>query len=82
MENGKSVIRVLFILNANTGGATQGIKEFINSVPTGKIKVYLILPAQPESELISWIYRNGIQYKVSPLVWWNLNTTWPWYFRL
>ncbi len=62
--------RVLFVLNAPGGGATQGIKEYLKF--QNDIDAYLVLPSKPNSMQEQWINQYSKGYFICKMPWWNL----------
>ncbi len=72
--------KVLFVLNASGGGATQGIREYLRFQNHRDIDAFLALPETPNLTQQEWMkaYAKGI--KVLQLSWWNLPNGLPWYY--
>lgn len=71
--------RVLFVLNAAGGGATQGIKEYLNF--QRDIDAYVALPSKPNAYQCEWLNEFTKGYIVCEMPWWNLANGLPWLFK-
>ncbi|OYU96743.1 MAG: hypothetical protein CFE21_00195 [Bacteroidetes bacterium B1(2017)] len=71
--------RVLFVLNAAGGGATQGIKEYLRY--QRDIDAYLVLPTKPNPIQEEWISEFTKGYIVCEMPWWNLPNGMPWIYK-
>ena len=78
----KRPLRILYVLNASGGGATQGILELLRSLPREDYQAFLVVPDQPterQREVFSRLAQGCFQV---PMVWWNLKVDLPWYWRV
>ena len=64
-------IRVLYILNAPNGGATQGILEYLQQVSRADILPYVLVPNQPTEARARLLDQVAIGWRVVPMAWWN-----------
>lgn len=71
--------RILFVLNAAGGGATQGIKEYLKFQKD--IDAYLVLPAKPNSAQKQWIKEFTQGYLICKMPWWNIPNGMPWFYK-
>lgn len=71
--------RVLFVLNAAGGGATQGIKEYLKF--QRDIDAFLVLPTKPNTAQEEWICAFTKGYIVCEMPWWNLPNGMPWIYK-
>lgn len=72
----------MVLVNSIAGGATQGIKEMIMTMPKKRVKFYLIFPEQPDTIQEEWLIKNVSGYKCLKLDWWNLNQHLPIHLRI
>lgn len=72
--------RVLFVLNASGGGATQGIKEYLKYQNFQDIDAFLVLPNEPNKGQKEWIEQFCKDYIVISMPWWNMPNGLPWYY--
>ena len=72
----------MIILNAPGGGATQGIKEFLQSRDENAIECQVVFPSHPNKEQQEWMKKHGVKMHVVPLFWWNSLRGLPLPFRL
>ncbi len=71
--------RVLFVLNACGGGATQGIKEYLK-FQQNDIEAYLALPSPPNEQQKEWIDKYAKKWVVVNMPWWNLPNNMPFFY--
>jgi glycosyltransferase involved in cell wall biosynthesis len=71
--------RVLFVLNACGGGATQGIKEYLK-FQQNDIEAYLALPTPPNEQQKEWMDRYAKKWVVVNMPWWNLPNNMPFFY--
>ena len=64
--------KVLFVLNANGGGASQGIYEYLEYQNKNDIEPYLVLPRHPSGERYAELKSFCEGILVTKLVWWNI----------
>lgn len=75
-------MRILYVLNASGGGATQGILELLRVLPRAEYEAFLVVPDHPtasQRQAFSTLAQACFQV---PMSWWNLKTDLPWYWRM
>lgn len=75
-------MRILYVLNASGGGATQGILELLRRLPRSEYEAFLVVPDQPtaaQRRVFDGLAQACFQL---PMTWWNLKTDLPWYWRM
>ena len=78
----EKAIHVLFILNSPGGGATQGIKEFVQSVNSEEVKFFIILASSPNEEQIDWYNSYVENWETVCMDWWNKKVHLGWFYCL
>ncbi|MGC1375512.1 MAG: glycosyltransferase family 4 protein [Anaerolineales bacterium] len=78
----KRPLRILYILNASGGGATQGILELLRSLPREAYQAFLVVPDQPTERQRAIFSGLAQEYFRVPMIWWNLKVDLPWYWRV
>lgn len=71
--------RVLFVLNASGGGATQGIKEYLKF--QRDVDAFLVLPSRPNAVQMQWISDYTKGFLICEMPWWNLPNGTPWFYK-
>jgi glycosyltransferase involved in cell wall biosynthesis len=71
--------RVLFVLNSPSGGATQGIKEYL--IYQKDIDAYIVLPSKPNLIQEQWINLHTKGYFICDMPWWNIPNGLPWVYQ-
>ncbi len=79
---GKHPLRILYILNACDGGATQGILELLRSLPRQDYEAFLVTPNKPTEQQHAVFSRLTLRYFHVPMAWWNLKVDLPWYWQI
>lgn len=64
--------KILFVLNAAGGGATQGIREYLRFQNHKDINAFIAIPEKPSAEQLDWIKKYAVDYLVADLPWWNI----------
>lgn len=77
-----SPLRVLYVLNASGGGATQGILELLRGLPGDQYEAYLAVPNEPEFRQQQLFSQLAAATYVVPMSWWNRKLTLPAWWRL
>ncbi|MBL7860704.1 MAG: glycosyltransferase family 4 protein [Cyclobacteriaceae bacterium] len=75
-------LHVLILLNSIGGGATQGIREMITTMPKDLVNFYLIFPEQPVADQSEWLHTNVSGWKSIKMDWWNKNLHLPVHLRV
>lgn len=70
-------MRVLYVLNASGGGATQGIVELLSALPREDYQAYLVIPDQPNERQQALFANLSKKYFRVPMTWWNRKTDLP-----
>lgn len=74
-------MKVLFVLNATGGGASQGIYEFLKSQQFEELKPYVLIPTEPDEKRRAFLNEYCTDWTVLHLNWWNKKHTLPWSLR-
>lgn len=75
-------LRILYVLNASGGGATQGILQLLRVLPRDEYEAFLVVPDHPtaaQRQVFAGLSRAFFEI---PMTWWNLKTDLPWYWRM
>ena len=75
MNNSK--IKILYILNSSSGGATQGIIELVKQIDKNKFEIYFVTPDYPNNYQKSLFDSITKDYKIIQMGWWNKDITKP-----
>lgn len=78
----KRPLRILYVLNASGGGATQGILALLRSLPCDEYEAFLVTPDQPDERQCRAFDDLTRAWFQIPMVWWNLKVDLPWYWRI
>ncbi len=63
--------RVLFVLNASGGGASQGIYELLDSVSKEQVEAYVVVPDSPNANQVERLDQLCRLWMRVPSIWWN-----------
>lgn len=74
-------VRILYVLNASGGGATQGILELLAKLPREKYLAYLVTPDRPNERQRLAFANLAEQHFQVPMTWWNRKTALPLVWR-
>lgn len=77
-----SPLHVLILLNSIGGGATQGIREMITTMPKVHLNFYLVFPEKPDEDQLQWLQTYVSGWKSIKMVWWNKNLHLPVHLRI
>ena len=72
-----SKIKILYILNSSSGGATQGIIELVKQIDKNKFEIYFVTPDYPNNHQQSIFDSITKDHKVIQMGWWNKDVTKP-----
>jgi len=75
-------LRILYVLNASGGGATQGILELLRALPRDEYEAFLVTPDQPDERqghIFDDLTRAWFHI---PMTWWNRKDELPWHWRM
>jgi glycosyltransferase involved in cell wall biosynthesis len=75
-------MRVLFLMNSASGGATQGIVDLLQGIPAEQYEAYLVLPHQPDENQAALFSELVQRTFVVPMTWWNRKTEGPLLWRV
>ena len=74
--------RVLYVLNAPNGGATQGILEFLKGNRDTDVIPHVVVPTQPTPARARLLDELTAEWRVVPMSWWNRKVQLPYLRRL
>lgn len=75
-------IKVLYVLNAPDGGATQGILELLEGLRGSNYQAFAIVPSAPNNQQRANFLRVTDDFAVVPIGWWNTKAHLPFPGRL
>lgn len=78
----KQPVRVLFVLNAPGGGATQGILELLKKLPRAQYEGYVIVPSEPDARQRALFEQLAVGWQVVPMSWWSQREHLPPWWRI
>lgn len=84
IANRKRPLRILYVLNASSGGATQGIIELLRGLPQHEYEAFLVIPdvpTQQQNQVFSQLAKKVFSIYMS---WWNRKVDLPilWRFAI
>jgi glycosyltransferase involved in cell wall biosynthesis len=79
---GQSPLKILYVLNASGGGATQGVLELLRVLPREAYRAFLVVPDQPSGWQQQVFSRLSDGFYRVPMAWWNLKVDLPFHWRI
>lgn len=77
----KRPLRILYVLNASGGGATQGIIELLRGLPRDEYEAYLVIPDVPTQEQKKVFSQLSQKVFFIYMNWWNRKVDLPMFWR-
>lgn len=74
-------MRILYILNSCSGGATQGIIEMTRNLHRDDFESFFITPENPTFSQKTIFSEVAIECFTVPMSWWNCKINLPWYWQ-